>query len=399
MVDIRSRKRPQKQKQPTLVVLISLLPWIVCSVVGLALLNSLEDGDTRYEHASHASLLDIHVSYQKKVKSTSARIPHLQHHNAKKLWAGDPNLPDWMKDYFSWHAQQLPLVTQSNWKSENRRYLLLRCYQQDHRCGGVSDRIKPLPLILLAAYQSQRLVFIDWSVPHRLEEFLVPPVGGFNWTAPEWMRDAILLENRTLCTRAGLLLEIANMTATVVQTHLQDTFGGAQQYNEIEGGNAFNEIYHHIFPMVFIPSPPIQKLIDAKSQSVGLIPGQYSTAHFRAEYGKEVQRHPVLQTVSFIQKVALNAVACASFIQPGDPIYFASDNMLALETVRDFAKQQNYPIITFDRQEKTPLNLDKSENETISYPPSDYYSTFIDLYLAGNGKCVAHGRGTLSEWS
>jgi hypothetical protein len=151
--------------------------------------------------------------------------------------------------------------------------------------------------------------------------------------------------------------------------------------------------------MVFIPSPPIQKLIDAKSQSVGLIPGQYSTAHFRAEYGKEVQRHPVLQTVSFIQKVALNAVACASFIQPGDPIYFASDNMLALETVRDFAKQQNYPIITFDRQEKTPLNLDKSENETISYPPSDYYSTFIDLYLAGNGKCVAHGRGTLSEWS
>ena len=406
MVTISSRRRSQKQQACHPVQLVfSLLPWIVCSVVFLTCLLAWEDDDTRYEHASHASLLDIPVSNRKNVESTkignevateSARISQFQQQNPKNLWVDNPNLPDWMKEYFSWHAEQLPSVTQSNWNSDNRRYLIVRCRREFKQCGGVSDRIKPLPLLLLAAYQSQRLIFIDWSIPYPLEEFLVPPVGGLNWTAPEWMRSATSQEpasNGKLCTQAGRLLEIVKETTIVVQTHMQDTFGGANQYNEIEGDNAFSNVYHDLFPVAFIPSLPVQKLIDAKAQSVGLIPGQYSTAHYRAEYGKEVKRHPVLQEPSFIQKMALNAVACASSIQPGDPIYFASDNMLALETVREFAKQENYPIITFDRQEKTPLKLDTTGNATISYPPSDYYSTFIDLYLAGNGKCVAHGRG------
>jgi hypothetical protein len=93
--------------------------------------------------------------------------------------------------------------------------------------------------------------------------------------------------------------------------------------------------------------------------------------------------------------MALNAVA-----QLVRLVHFTSDNMLALETVRDFAKQENYPIITFDRQEKTLLNLDNTGNETISYRPSGYYFTFIDLYLAGNGKwCVAHGRGGFGQFA
>jgi hypothetical protein len=409
MVAVSSHRRSQKgQGWHPVQLLFSFLPWIVCSIVFLAFLHAWEDGDTRYEHTSHTSLLDIPVQSTRigvgdKVAGESAIISQFQQQNDKNLWADNPNLPDWMKEYFSWHAHQLALISQSNWKTNNRRYLLLRCYREDERCGGVSDRIKPLPLILLAAYQSQRLIFIDWSRPCRLEEFLVPPVGGLNWTTPEWMRDAFSQEpvnNRKLCTQAGRLLEVANTTTTtVVQTHMHDTFGGANQYNEIEGDNAFSNIYHDLFRVVFTPSPPIQRLIDSKSESVGLIPGQYSTAHYRAEYGKEVQRHPILQKESFIQKMALNAVACASFIQPGDPIYFASDNMLALETIRDFAKQENYPIVTFDREEKTPLPLDNFGNETISYLPSDYYSTFIDLYLAGNGICVAHGRGGFGRFA
>jgi hypothetical protein len=43
------------------------------SVVFLAFFHSWEDGDTRYEHASHASLLDIHVPYQKKSISAGYR--------------------------------------------------------------------------------------------------------------------------------------------------------------------------------------------------------------------------------------------------------------------------------------------------------------------------------------
>ena len=76
---------------------------------------------------------------------------------------------------------------------------------------------------------------------------------------------------------------------------MHDNFGGANQYNEMEGDIPFSNIYHDLFQVAFTPTPPIQKLIDSKSKTVGLVPGQYSTAHYRADYGKEVQRHPILQ--------------------------------------------------------------------------------------------------------
>lgn len=79
--------------------------------------------------------------------------------------------------------------------------------------------------------------------------------------------------------------------------------------------------------------------------------GQYSVAHYRAEYGREVDRHPKLREPSFIQTIAFNAVKCAIQLRPGDPIYFASDNMIALDAIRRIAAYTKYPILTFDREE------------------------------------------------
>ena len=75
------------------------------------------------------------------------------------------------------------------------------------------------------------------------------------------------------------------------------------------------------------------------------------------------------------------------------PIFFASDNAIALNTVKEWAEEVNYPLIQFDRTEEVPLKLDYYGNETHPTKPSDYYSTFVDLFLAGSGKCVTHGRG------
>ena len=315
---------------------------------------------------------------------------------SKNLWDDNPNLPSWMKDYFRWHAETRKVLDKSTW--ERNQYLILRCYREDARCGGLSDRLKPVPLLLLAAARSKRLLFISWTRPCALEEFLLPPAGGINWTMPPWLRQKAELNttSRRLVTRASSVLETVAESATIVQTHLHDASGGASQYTEVEGENEFYRVYHDLFRIFFEPSPYIAQRVQGKMLSHGLVPGQYAVAHYRAEYGREVARHPKLRKPSFISGTAINAVNCASELQPGSPIFFASDNMIALEAVRSFAKKVNFPIVTFEREEANPLHLDKFDNET---KPKDYTSTFVDLFLAGNGRCVAYGRGGFGRYA
>jgi hypothetical protein len=64
----------------------------------------------------------------------------------------------------------------------------------------------------------------------------------------------------------------------------------------------------------------------------------------------------------FLQRVALNALNCASSLYPGGaPIYFALDSMLALEAVRNFSATSSRPIVMFNRSKAQPLHLDKLE--------------------------------------
>jgi hypothetical protein len=105
---------------------------------------------------------------------------------APNLWDGSPSLPPWMKEYFGWHRAERGRLTRGNW--ETRRYLVLRCLEDDAECGGASDRLGPLPYLLMLAHRARRLLFIHWSRPAPLEEFLVPPAGGMDWTVPECVR-------------------------------------------------------------------------------------------------------------------------------------------------------------------------------------------------------------------
>lgn len=462
----------------------------------------------------------------------------------KKWYEGTANktIPSWMKHYFDWHVQQIVNLTSDNWQSDNRKYLVLRCYRKDGRCGGLSDRLKPVPLLVLAANISQRILFIHWDRPVALEEFLVPPDNGIQWRVPTWMDQHMHDITKALVPRASQLLsKVMNANQFMIHSHLHDARGGMTQYEEyFNNTSEFYDIFHDLFRLFFEPSKPLQYAMEEKllgpshhnhhhnninnnsnnnNSSHYLNPyghlllheqlGKYSVVHYRAEYGHEVQRHPVLTQPSFLRRAVMNAIRCASELQPmiemkkkpnsstinstteskrtmiisnilqqpqrqdeqeenerlnkhnqkfsenyptieqqdkslsssssspppTDPsylplIYFASDNPIAMQVARNVAKQTNYPIIVFDRDEAQPLHLDyygedpnKPKNDTnsdaidssvavavaVRPPPTsnmpsvprakDYYSTFIDLYLAGNGKCVSFGRGGFGRFA
>lgn len=323
----------------------------------------------------------------------------------KHLWSNNSVIPDWMQGYMDWHFSVVTTLTPDNWRQY--KYLILRCHRKDERCGGVSDRLKPVPLTLLAAHRSQRILFIDWDRPCPLTEFLIPPIGGFLWTAPSFMIPILREDSNRALTRAATLIDkCQELSSCLVYTHLHDTLGGMTQYDQEFGAGSFQTIYHDLFRIFFRPSPSLQTLIErylvtdpTKASNATLVEGQYSVAHFRAEYGKEVLRHPVLTEPSFLQHVTFNSIRCASELQPSErriPIYFASDNAIAMETARQMANKFHYPIITFPRSEDSPRRLDDYDDQT---QPSDYYSTFVDLYLAGSGKCVTHGRGGFGRFA
>ena len=51
-------------------------------------------------------------------------------------------LPQWMKQYFNWHNEQLLLLNETNWR--DFKYYISRCLATDSPCGGASDRLHPL---------------------------------------------------------------------------------------------------------------------------------------------------------------------------------------------------------------------------------------------------------------
>jgi hypothetical protein len=143
------------------------------------------------------TIIDLEQQMEKAETTTHAALPKLSYtsltlhdHNeeqnpAHNLWDNSTEIPPWMKEYFRWHAQELRLLTAENYKSQ--KCLVLRCLATDQTCGGASDRLKPLPILIKLAAQSKRIFFIYWSRPCLLEEFLVPVAGGLNWTVPEWL--------------------------------------------------------------------------------------------------------------------------------------------------------------------------------------------------------------------
>ncbi|KAG7338331.1 hypothetical protein IV203_028622 [Nitzschia inconspicua] len=332
------------------------------------------------------------------------------------LWRNNPNIPSWLQEYMEWHHGILTHEL-TNATKRDYNYLVLRCYSFDERCGGVSDRLKPVPLILLAAAKSQRMLFIHWyQRPYPLEEFLLPPPGGFNWSVPNFLVEDFLQQKRGAITRASMVLRATQKEGWIKTVHIHDAQGGSPHYDEVNGPNSFLNVFHDVFRILFQPSPGLAAIIQQKLHGGGkdhtaqLVPGRYSVAHYRAEYGREVNRHPKLTEPSFIQTIALNAIRCAIELQPGYPIYFASDNMIALNAVRRLAAFTKYPIVTFDRDEDIVLTLDDVGMELSNvtdyttkiinpYRPKDYYSTFVDLYLAGNGDCVTFGRGGFGRFA
>jgi hypothetical protein len=296
-------------------------------------------------------------------------------------------LPVWMTEYFSWHHETRSNLNETNWNQT--KYLIMACEKGWESCGGISDRLKPLPFVVLQAARHKRLLFIDWQKPKALQEFLVPPHGGVDWRVPTWMRNHL----RSLGGDVSCGCDDLNRKSYIkaedpaIRLKLQTADAGEPLYaSQPDSYSTYGDVFHGLFRAFFAPVPRLQATIDQKMKEHDLVPGEYAAVHLRNMYGKRMWRHPN-ETIA----LAVNGINCASTILPGAQIYYAADDKFAVEAAKEYGRQRSLPVGSLDFQDD-PIHIDK-DDEWQTRNPAVYDDTFLDLFMLGQARCVAYSNG------
>ena len=395
------------------------------------------------------------------------------------------NLPEWLQDYFNWHRIQT-----SKKNISDNKYVVLLCLPKDTLCGGLSDRLRPLPFYLFIAKYTNRLLCIHWEKPFGLDQFLQPIQGlnnngsknnmGIDWRCPSDVRDGHIYDSSRpfneqpnvklftfgYCQKNGNKIpfapciekDISNLKANIedmyvtidLATHSNDcinnaillaqrhSYGGDDSdTNRDNNGNEnetnflmpqishwqYSEMISDIFRVMFEPVPTLARQINATMTKLGLVEGQYVTAHVRARYpagfivkymngdrNQTFDKDGGLtfedkgQLKNWIEKIVQNAIKCGYLLAPNLPLFFVSDHNeatnFALSNDVDVS-QKGHPhtktirAIGIDRKDE-PLHMDGNNNKKSSV--GDFFSVFEDLLIMGGSKCVAHGIGSFGSF-
>lgn len=305
------------------------------------------------------------------------------------------NLPSWMQSYFQWHYQTRCNEDAEKYNSATK-YLIVVCPKRANTCGGIADRLKPLPYYIHYANVTNRVLLFHWEKPSTIESFLIP--SQLNFTVPSWL-DVKNIPGVAQIGGTSSHNRHLHSNQKILSAKLQTWDAGRLFYDEHVGPPSFNEIFHDLFRSIFTPVQPLQELIDHTMTSLNLTDGKYVAVHVRARYPtseiKTKDKGGLLFTDYKHQVTdwSMNAVNCAIQIYPDAPaIYFASDSSEAVNYM-----QYESPYVTSSHNivshntSKDLLHVDISDYD--KYEPHDFYPAFVDLYLIGNAKCVSFGMG------
>jgi hypothetical protein len=352
------------------------------------------------------------------LKLSVEAAPSFIFHDAKN------NLPQWMTDYFLFHAAQRAQLlllngNETNWDVKSFRqefkFLVMVC-RKGESCGGTADRLLPIPSMVRLAAKTKRLLFLYWEQPAALEEFLVPPPAAENNGLPslDWRLPASLVplvrSGRAQGSWGGIS-RAAFGSSTMVNTRYQSYNYGAPMYNEADPNSTtssntsstvtastrastdmddppFDQVVHDLWHVMFTPSPAVALILREHSTTFHLQPGRYMAVHVRALYDRKER------TTKSSRELAENAINCASNSllegQDNQTIYFASDSAEVTRLAVLYGAKRNVHVATrsMTGNNSDPVHSNFApKNATVA----DIYDTFVDIYLLGMSRCVSRG--------
>jgi len=281
------------------------------------------------------------------------------------------------------------------------KFLTLACHR-DYPCGGVSDRLRPLPYFLLAAYKMKRVFLIKWE-KYQLEDFLLPPEGGLDWRMPadmEDMKSRPYQQPSCRLSRPGKALWPCNIwernidDKNIFILSREDLYGEHKDFFKTEARphGSFGDLMR----LLFEPTPPLAKLIEESMAEIKVTPNKYLAAHFRYSYPHLEDRKAIMPN-ELRRKIVDNSVACVVYAEGSKdmPIYFTSDVSKDVEYMKDLSpyakKDSNINIVALTNMQR--FHSDDKRFNWKKDDPRDLYPVFVDLWLMGNSKCVSYGQG------
>ena len=314
-----------------------------------------------------------------------------------KLWDESSKLPQWMKDYFAWHRGQKEQMTEHNWR--NFKYIVMICLQGDTKCGGTSDRLRPLPFIVRVAAETKRVLLIKWETPASLESFLLPPFGGVDWRTPNFM-DPFLRSDGVKASSIARLVNVAAGMEKIVKSTIQSQDYGSEYYDkrgEItgDGPSSYQRHYRDCWYSFFTPVPEIANTIEKELARMKLVPGEFAVAYLRWDYDLLSSRRDSL----VMKNWTINALNCVSGLRPEGPFFFSSDSLEARKIAIDYGTSRSRTVVTSGNTTRsTPVYLDMAQIAKVQ-DPALFFATFIDLYLMSMGRCYAYNDGVYGKWA
>ncbi|CAB9500557.1 expressed unknown protein [Seminavis robusta] len=304
-------------------------------------------------------------------------IPRREQHGGTR-WEHATTLPPWMKDYFSWHEIRRGFLSETNWKQQ--KYLIMTCFA-DQTCGNVAHRLRPIPAMLRIAYDTKRLLLINWGdrEKEQLEDYVEPPHhGGMNWTVPPYMMDT--LKQVPQFQKVELIAQQADNAETLmVATMVQDEWYGEPYYNsKLEGTEEpADRVFHDVYNVLFKPTFTLQERIQETHHTMGLPPGGYATIHI--DYKDKPLTAAAKQALK--EKVE-NAMNCGSNLHPGGPYLVAAETFAIAKEAVKYAKKKN--VVVAARQ----IAHDSK------FLPKDFFVSWLEFYFMANTRCIAYSGET-----
>jgi hypothetical protein len=224
------------------------------------------------------------------------------------------SLPDFLTDYVHWHARvrSSDILKDSINMNTTTRILLVSIGGQ--HVGGLADRLRSLPYLLWEAQRTDRLFLMEWTNPCAMQEFLLPPLGGIDWTVPtHWKEqqqqqqpsnnnilwyDYDAQDNIPIASTANATLSQAPV---LMVRHSPFTFmTGIPLLMKKLNVTTWTDppiILSRIFQLLLTLSPPVQRSMDETMKRLNLIPNHFDAIHLRAHYPGAISIDSMMMTM------------------------------------------------------------------------------------------------------
>jgi len=366
-----------------------------------------------------------------------------QHTNQILLEKSKTIIPEWMAKYVTWHQEQRSIMISNYTATNDMKFMVIRCIE-NQKCGGLSDRMKPLPFYLMVANLTQRVLLFHWTKPSQLGNFLIPPDGGIDWRiegTPVTLEEVRNNTNYVNGHASSLSVEVRMLagnvdggdrsylsTCKVLNVHLD----GGQQVIHAEtlfnrwrkergqslpswdGGGYLGwnpaanitqrEMLEDVWRLLFQPSPGVQREIFDQMRDLGILHEKFNAVQVRAKDPRlipsdtiqESTKLDMLENYNITPKLHLyfehrynNAIACLQEISNETelPIYLASDSKFGKSYYEHSTPTIRVP--TFNKGD--PLHIDSDHYQ--GRDPQDFYQAFVDVYIMQKASCYSHSSG------